>query len=84
MSTLTINNEVKPTLQTQIYCLKAYFDCQDSVHDCPGDCGSVTYIDKLGNQQTKSGYCKDDGIIKITASSIVSYIGMNPIECITV
>ena len=82
MSNLIIINNSKTTLPTQKYCLRAYRDCQDSVHDCPGVCGSVTYIDEFGNQQTESGYCIDDGIIQITASSIVSLVGMNPIECI--
>ena len=33
-------------------------------------------------EQTESGYCIDDGVIQIIASSIVRHTGMNPIECI--
>lgn len=69
------------TLPTQLYCLEAHWDCEDSVHNCPGVCGSVTYIDEFGNQQTESGYCINDGIIQIVASSIVSHIGMNIVTC---
>lgn len=82
MSILTINNAVKPTLPTQTYCFSGRWDCEDSIHDCPGVCGSVTYIDEFGNQQTESGYCIDDGIIQIVASSIVSHIGMQLITCV--
>ena len=82
MSNLIIINNSKTILPTQTYCFSGRWPCEDSVHDCPGVCGSVTYIDEFGNQQTESGYCIDDGIIQITASSIVSLVGMNPIECI--
>jgi hypothetical protein len=83
MSILTINNAVKPTLPTQTYCFQAHWDCEDSTHNCPGVCGSVTYIDEYGVEYTEGGYCIDDGVIQIIASSIVSHTGMNPIECIT-
>ena len=83
MSNLIIINNSKPTLPTQTYCFKAYLDCEDSLHHCPGECASVTYLDEFGVEQTESGYCTDDGVIQIIASSIVRHTGMNPIECIT-
>lgn len=83
MSILTINNAAKPTLPTQTYCFEARWDCDDSVHNCPDVCGSVTYIDEFGDQQTESGYCTSDGVIQIIASSIVSTIGMDQVTCPT-
>ena len=81
MSTLIINNAVNPTLPTQTYCFMGRWECEDYIHHCPGMCGSITYLDEYGSEQTESGYCKDDGIVKIVASSIIRYIGMILITC---
>lgn len=55
MSTLTINNAIKSTLPTQTYCFSGRWDCEDSVHDCPGMCGYIIYKDEYGNIVEKSG-----------------------------
>ena len=81
MSILIINNAVKSTLPTQTYCFSGKWACNDSVHNCPDLCGSITYLDEYGNEHTESGYCIDDGIVQIVASSIISHIGMNLITC---
>ena len=81
MSILTINNAVKPTLPTKTYCFRGRWDCEDSIHKCPGECGSVTYLDEFGVEQTESGYCIDDGVIKIIASEIIEVIGLNTVVC---
>lgn len=82
MSTLTINNDVKPTLPVNTYCFEGRWDCNNPTHGCPDPCGSITYIDKFGVEHTESGYCINDGIIQIVASSIVSHIGMELITCV--
>ena len=69
------------TLPTQTYCFEAFWECNDSIHNCPGPCGSVTYKDEFGNTQVESGYCIDDGVIKIVASSIISHQGMGKVTC---
>ena len=65
----------------QLYCFKGFWACEDSVHNCPDLCGSVAYIDEFGNQQTQSGYCVNDGVIQIFATSIISHVGMNIVDC---
>lgn len=84
MSILTITNSSRPTLPIQTYCFEAIWDCQDELHNCPDVCGSITYEDIYGDEITINGYCVDDGIIQIDASSIISYAGMTPVTCITV
>ena len=81
MSTLTINNTVKPTLQTKTYCYSGRWDCEDSVHDCPGKCGYVRYKDKNGNILEESGFCITDTNIQIVASEIIQVIGLNKKVC---
>lgn len=76
MSTLTINNEVKPTLPTQTYCFSGRWECEDSVHDCPGKCGYVRYKDKNGNILEESGFCITDTNIQIVASEIIQVVGL--------
>ena len=81
MSILTINNAVKPTLPTQTYCFKPRWACEDSVHNCPGVCASVTYLDEFGVEQMQAGFCIDDGIVQIIASSIIEATGMKQVTC---
>ena len=81
MSTLTINNAEKPTLPTQTYCYRGRWDCEDSVHNCPGMCGYVRYKDQYGNIVEESGFCITDTNIQIVASEIIQTIGLNSITC---
>ena len=81
MSTLTINNVVKPTLPTQTYCYSGRWPCEDSVHDCPGKCGHIKYKDENGNIIEESGYCRTDTNIQIVASEIIQVIGLNTEVC---
>ena len=81
MSILTINNAVKPTLPTQTHCYRGRWDCEDSVHDCPGMCVYVQYKDQYGNIVEKSGFCKTDRKIKIVASEIIEVVGLNTKVC---
>ena len=81
MSTLTINNAEKPTLPTQTYCFSGRWDCEDSVHNCPGMCGYVRYKDQYGNIVEESGFCITDTNIQIVASEIIQTIGLNSITC---
>ena len=81
MSTLTINNAVKPTLPTQTYCYSGRWPCEDSVHDCPGRCGYIIYKDENGNIMEKNGYCKTDTNIRIVASEIIEVEGLNTKVC---
>ena len=81
MSILTINNAVKPNLPTQTYCFRGRWDCNDSLHNCPGQCGYVRYYDENGIEQMQAGFCIDDGIVQIIASSIIEAIGMQQVTC---
>ena len=81
MSTLTINNAVKPTLPTQTYCFRGRWECEDSVHDCPGRCGYVRYKDEYGNIVEESGFCITDTNIQIVASEIIQVRGLNTEVC---
>ena len=65
MSTLTINKAVKPTLPTQTYCFRGRWDCEDSVHNCPGMCGYVRYKDEYGNILEEYGFCITDTNIQM-------------------
>ena len=77
MATVTMNTEAA-IIVTYNYCYKGYFNCDDDIHVPPG--GTVTYIDKLGTEQTKSGICGNE-VITINAQSIVSYIGVSEVVC---
>ena len=81
MSTLTINNIDKPTLPTKTYCYSGRWDCEDSVHNCPGMCGYVRYKDEYGNILEESGFCITDTKIKIVASEIIEVRGLNSKVC---
>ena len=81
MSTLTINNAVKPTLPTKTHCYSGRWECEDSVHNCPGMCGYVRYKDKYGNIVEESGFCITDTNIQIVASEIIQVIGLNTKVC---
>ena len=82
MSTLTINNTEKTiqTYPTQTYYYRGRWDCEDSVHDCPGMCGYIRYKDQSGNIVEESGYCITDTNIQIVASEILQVIGLSPIK----
>ena len=81
MSTLTINNAAIQTHPTQTYCYSGRWDCEDSVHKCPGMCGYISYKDQYGNIVEKSGFCITDTNIQIVASEIVEVIGLNTEVC---
>ena len=81
MSNLIIINNSKPTLPTQTYCYRGRWDCEDSIHDCPGMCGYIRYKDQYGNIVEKSGYCITDTNIQIVASEIISVVGLNLVNC---
>ena len=81
MSILTINNAEKPTLPTQTYCYRGRWDCDDSVHNCPGECGYVQYKDQYGNIVEESGFCITDTNIQIVASEIIQVVGLDSITC---
>ena len=81
MSTLTINNSVKPSLPTQTYCYSGRWSCQDPLHNCPGRCGYIIYKDENGNIIEESGFCIEDTNIQIVASEIIKVIGLDPIPC---
>ena len=81
MSTLTINNEVKPTLPTQTYCFSGRWECDDSAHDCPEKCGYVRYKDEYGDILEESGFCKTSTNIQIVASEIIQVVGLNKKVC---
>ena len=80
MSILTINNSEKITLPTQTYCFRGRWECEDSVHDCPGRCGYVRYKDQNGNIVEESGFCITDTDIQIVASEIIQVIGLNTVK----
>ena len=81
MSTLTINNAIKSTLPTQTYCFSGRWECEDSVHNCPGMCGYVRYKDEYGNIVEESGFCITDTNIQIVASEIIQVIGLSIKVC---
>ena len=81
MSNLIIINNSKPTLPTQTYCYSGRWDCEDSVHDCPGKCGYIIYKDENGNIIEKNGYCNQDTNIRIIASEIIEVEGLNTKAC---
>ena len=80
MGTFSIISDAAPVVVYN-YCFKAYWDCEDSVHNCPGQCGYVRYYDEFGVEQMEAGYCVDDGVIQIVASSIIEAIGMVQVTC---
>ena len=81
MSTLTINNSVKPSLPTQTYCYSGRWSCQDPLHNCPGRCGHIIYKDENGNIIEENGYCNQDTNIVIVASEIISVGGIDLVNC---
>ena len=81
MSTLTINNSVKPSLPTQTYCYSGRWHCEDAVHDCPCLCGQIIYNDEIGNIVNEFGFCTADTNIQIIASEIIKVIGLNIKSC---
>ena len=81
MSTLTINNSVKPSLPTQTYCYSDRWDCNDSAHNCPGTYRYVRYKDEYGNIVTESGFCIIDTNIQIIASEIIKVVGIDLVNC---
>ena len=81
MSTLTINNIAIQTYPTQTYCYSGRWDCEDSVHKCPGRCGYVRYKDEYGNIVEESGYCITDTNIQIVASEIIQVVGLDTEVC---
>ena len=81
MSIITINNAAKPTLPTQKYCYSGRWDCEDSLHNCPGKCGYIIYKDENGNIIEKNGYCNQYTNIQIIASEIIEVEGLNTKAC---
>ena len=81
MSILTINNAAKPTLPTQTYCYSGRWDCEDSLHNCPGKCGHIKYKDENGSIVEEYGYCVQDTNIAIVASEIISVVGLDLENC---
>ena len=81
MSNLIIINNSKTTLPTQTYCFSGRWDCEDSVHDCPGVCGYVRYKDEQGYIVEESGFCTADTNIQIIASEIIEVRGLNIESC---
>lgn len=76
MSTLTINNAAIQTYPTKKHCYRGRWECEDSVHDCPGKCGYVRYKDQYGNIVEEDGFCITDTNIQIVASEIIQVIGL--------
>ena len=64
------------------YCFEGIWDENDGLHNCPGTCGQVNYIDVNGNPQTEYGISVQSGIISIEAQSITSTVGVQPVTCI--
>lgn len=67
-------------LPTFTFNFQAIWQCDDSIHDCPGVCGSITYQDEFGTEIIENGFCTDDGIFGIQASCIVDFHGVSPID----
>ena len=83
MATVTMNTEAAIVVVYN-YCFKGHWAINDSIHNCPTLCGSITYIDAYGNTETISGISADDPPITIEAQSIVSTVGVSEIACPTV
>lgn len=83
MATVTMNTEAAIVVVYD-YCFKGLWAINDSTHNCPTPCGSITYMDAYGNTETISGISADDPIITIEAQSIVSTIGVSEVACPTV
>ena len=77
MAVVTMNTEAAIVV-TSNFCFIGHFRCDDNIHVPPG--GTVTYIDELGTEQTESGICGNE-VITINAQSIVSYRGVNVVDC---
>ena len=78
-STTTTTTTTLPA--TSFFCFEGIWDQVDTIHNCPGTCGQVTYIDVYGNQQTEYGITIQSGIISIEAQSIISATGVHAVEC---
>lgn len=81
MGTFSIISDAAPVVVYE-YCFKGLWNENDGVHNCPGTCGQVNYIDVNGNPQTEYGISVQSGIISIEAQSITSTVGVKPITCI--
>lgn len=77
MAVVTMNTEAAIVV-TSNFCFTGPYNCDDNIHVPPG--GTVTYIDELGTEQTKSGICGNE-VITINAQSIVSTVGVNVVDC---
>ena len=77
MAVITMNTEAA-VIVTSKFCFTGKWNCKDTTHVPPG--GQVVYIDASGTQQTYSGICGKD-IVTITAQSIVSSTGCDPVDC---
>lgn len=80
MATVTMNTEAAIVV-VYSYCFKGLWAINDSIHNCPTPCGSVTYIDPSGNTATTSGISADDPTLTIEARSIVSTVGVREVAC---
>ena len=80
MGTFSIISDAVPVV-VYSYCFKGLWAINDSLHNCPTPCGSITYIDAYGNTETISGISADDPIITIEAQSIVSTVGVDVVDC---
>ena len=80
MATVTMNTEAAIVLITQ-YCVKGHYDCIDDLHNCPEVCGTITYIDENGIEQTISGLCQDSLVKTFYAQEIIEHIGITFLDC---
>ena len=83
MGTFSIISDAAPVV-VYSYCFKGRWDMNDSLHNCPTPCGSVTYIDPSGNTETISGISASDPTLTIEARSIISTVGVSKVACPTV
>lgn len=81
MGTFSITSDAS-TVILYNYCFEGIWDENDGLHNCPGTCGQVNYIDVNGDLETISGISVQSGIISIEAQSITSTIGVQPVTCI--
>ena len=81
MGTFSITSDAS-TVILYNYCFEGIWDENDGVHNCPGTCGQVNYIDVNGNPQTEYGISVQSGIVFIEAQSITSTVGVQPVDCI--
>lgn len=79
MATVNMITEAQVVV-TSNFCYVGHWDCEDSLHNCPGRCGYVVYIDSAGNQVEQNGICGNT-VITINAQSIVEAIGVDSVDC---